>query len=65
MPTPDGWRLARRAELLAIEIEVQGMIALNAERAVQGYAQAYAFDAFFAKAEEARAIAELIEREDP
>lgn len=50
--------IARMAELFALQCEVEGMKALNAEREDQGYAQAYDEEAFHNHAQKMRAVAE-------
>lgn len=64
MPTREGWLLAKRAELVGIEADIQSMIALNTWRANRGEQIGYDENAFYQKAEEARTISELIMRED-
>ena len=55
-----GWLLAQRAEISAIETEVQGMTALNLYRLSRDETIAYDDAAFQEKAEELKGIASMI-----
>ncbi len=64
MPTTqEGWNLSKRAELLALEAKMQGMIALNTYRSHLGQGIAYDDTPFFELAREAENLAEVIMRE--
>ena len=55
-----GWLLAQKAEISAIEIEVQGMIAFNQYRMSRDETIAYHEDLFQEKADAVRSIAIII-----
>jgi hypothetical protein len=55
-----GWLLAQKAEMSALEIEVQGMIALNQYRMGRDETIAYDDHSFQEKADEMRGISEMI-----
>ena len=54
------WLLAQQAEIEAIKVEVQGMIALNQYRMDRDETIAYSDEAFQEKADELRGIATCI-----
>lgn len=56
----DGWLLMQRAELDALNAELNGMIALNYYRISRGETIAYMEEHFQEKADEIREIATLI-----
>ena len=56
------WLEAQVAEIMAIEIEIEGMKALNQHRLQRGETIAYDENAFFEKAAEIRDIANMIMR---
>ena len=58
--TDGGWLLAQKAELLALEAEMQGMIAENQQRIHAGNSLAYTDKSFNDKAAEIRGVANCI-----
>lgn len=56
----EAWIMEMRAALLAIECEMQAMIAENTQRAVSDHSPAYGEDAFTALAERAEGLADVI-----
>ena len=56
----EAWLLAQQAEMEAIKVEVQGMIAENQQRINRGESIAYNDDAFQEKAEQLRGVATCI-----
>ena len=55
-----GWLLAQKAEIAAVETEVQGMIALNQYRISRDETIAYDDNAFQEKADELRSLSTII-----
>ena len=51
------YTVKRLALILAVQAEIEGMKALNAERLQNGYTPGYNDDAFYDKAEELRTLA--------
>ena len=58
----EAYLLAQRAYILAIEAEIQGMIALNQYRIQRDETIAYDEEAFYSRAEELKSIHEQIMR---
>ena len=56
----EAYLLAKRAEILAIEAEIQAMVALNQYRLNRGETIAYDDGPFFDKAAELKSISRLI-----
>ena len=56
----EGWLLMQKAEIDAINAEIEGMKALNQYRVDRDETIAYDEDAFFEKATQLRSIAEVI-----
>lgn len=54
------WLLAKQAEILALEAEIQGMVAENLVRVHRGESVAYNDTAFNEKAEQLRYVADQI-----
>ena len=56
------WLLSKKAELLALECEMQGMIAENQNRLVNGEGVLYAFDEFYALRDKIMDLSRRIKR---